>query len=335
LATHVLTEHLQTWDQVRAKTVFPGLLVGNGASLAVWNGFNYKSLFNIASQVNKTSKLSEADLALFDALDTNNFEYVLAALATARLVTGALGIDVPTLLDRYTSVKNALVDAVQGTHVPWANIPENTRVAIRSELINYRIVYSTNYDLLVYWAMMQNIEGFKDLFWGDYFDITNTDVWDKSTLVLYLHGGLHLYRTVSGKTRKRHAEDGANLLDLFAMPFDDAEEATPLFVSEGSAQEKLTSIHRSDYLAFAYARLGRHEGPLCIFGHSLDDLDNHIVEALKQAKVNDIAISVHPGSPDAVIAAQANAAKKLSEANLFFYDASTHPLGASGLQIAH
>jgi hypothetical protein len=254
------------------------------------------------------------------------FEHVLAAIATARRVTIALGLDLPLLFERYTSIQNALVEAVKTTHVPWAHVPGATLEAIRSELLNYRFVYSTNYDLLIYWAMMHETQrGFKDFFWSSYFDLADTKLWGKPTAILYLHGGLHLYHTVIGRTLKRHAEGGLNLLDMFGTPL--AEDATPLFVSEGNAADELASLHRSDYLAFSYTALAHHQGPLCVFGHSLGNMDHHIVQALREAGIRDIAISVRPGLPEHVIAAKANAIAKLAGASLGFYDAGSHPLG--------
>ena len=41
---HGLTENLATWEELRQATQFTGLLVGNGASRAVWDGFDYKRL---------------------------------------------------------------------------------------------------------------------------------------------------------------------------------------------------------------------------------------------------------------------------------------------------
>lgn len=220
--------------------------------------------------------------------------------------------------------------------MPWARVPGASLEKIRSALLDYKSVYSTNYDLIIYWAIMHEDKGgFKDFFWAEYFDLANTQLSGKPTVVLYLHGGLHLYRTVSGRTIKRHAAPGLTLLDLFGTPFPfPEEEATPLFISEGSSSDKLASIQRSDYLTFSYTELAHHEGPLCLFGHSLNDMDNHIIQALIQAKIRDIAISVRPGLPEKVIQFKANAVHKLPKANLIFYDASTHPLGDAGLQIS-
>lgn len=272
----IVDERLETWDQVRAGAEFTGILVGNGASLAVWERFAYVSLYDVARNDNEHHRLTAPDVALFDTLDTRNFEYVLAGLATARRVNEALAIEAPAIPERYASIQQALVEAVRSTHVPWARVPGTVLEAIREELLNYRFVYSTNYDLLIYWAIMyENRGGFKDFFWGSYFDPANTELWGKATTALYLHGGLHLYRTLRGRTLKRAATEHLNLLDLFGT--EPEPGATPLFISEGSAEDKLESIHRSDYLAFAYTQLAHHEGPLCVFGHSLGEVDQHII----------------------------------------------------------
>jgi hypothetical protein len=328
---HGLDAALPTWDAVRAQIQFSGILVGNGASRAVWPAFGYDSLYNVALAT--AHPLTPADVALFDAFGTHNFEQVLAALATARRVTTALDLHTQALVERYASVRTSLVEAVHATHVPWPAVPAATLQAIRGELLNYDFVYSTNYDLLIYWAVMHgNEDDFKDFFWAPpYFDLANAEVWGEPTMVLYVHGGLHLYRNANGRTLKRHAEEGQNLLALFGMPIE-GEDATPLFVSEGSAGDKLASISRSDYLTFAYTALVQHEGPLCVFGHSLGETDNHIVQALA-ARPRQIAISILPGAPAGVIATKAATIQKLPDANLSFYDATTHPLGAPGLAI--
>ena len=164
----------------------------------------------MALNYNETHRLTSHDVALFESLETRNFEHILAGLATARRVTTALRTDESALAERYASIQNALVEAVKSTHVPWAKVTGNVLETIRTELLNYRFVYSTNYDLIIYWAIMQEKEGdFKDFFWTEYFDLANTELWGKPTVILYLHGALQLYRTVSGRTVKRTAKNGA------------------------------------------------------------------------------------------------------------------------------
>lgn len=42
---------LEDWEALRADTAFSGLLLGNGASRAVWDDFGYDSLFENARTV--------------------------------------------------------------------------------------------------------------------------------------------------------------------------------------------------------------------------------------------------------------------------------------------
>ena len=114
-------------------------------------------------------------------------------------------------------------------------------------------------------------EGFKDYFWGEEFDVTQTDIWGNVTRVLYLHGGLHLYRLPSGGTYKQHVGLSGNLLDQFGR----VANRVPLFITEGSHTEKLRAIARSDYLSFALQEFARHNSSLVIFGHSLSKTDHH------------------------------------------------------------
>jgi len=172
--------------------------------------------------------------------------------------------------------------------------------------------------------------GFKDYFWNaGMFSLDNTEVWDKSTVVLYLHGGLHLSKLTTGQTMKRVA-GFVNLLDSFGM---DQEGATPLFVSEGNSEDNRRSIYNSDYLAFAYNEFVHHKGPLLIFGHSLGAGDGHLISAIRQQSTKRIAISVMPGDEHQIVEAKAHYRHYLPELELFFFDARTHPLGSPTLQV--
>ena len=198
--------------------------------------------------------MTEADVNLFERLATHNFEVVLSALSVSATIVDALNYNTDFLIERSDSIRRALIAAVHHVHLPWVSFTEASKAGIANAFAEYEFVYSTNYDLLAYWAVMHSPRRFKDFFWGEEFDVTNTKIWGKCTKVLYLHGGLHLYRTPRGQTLKRSAEPNQNLLDLFGQPF---RNATPLFVSEGSAEEKKASIDRSDYLSFALSQFSQ------------------------------------------------------------------------------
>lgn len=215
--------------------------------------------------------------------------------------------------------------------MPWVDLTDEIRIAIRTELLNYSFVYSTNYDLLIYWAIMQEAgAGFKDYFWNEGgFLLSNVDVWEKCTKVLYLHGGLHLSKLLTGQAKKRVA-GLSNLLDTFGT---DQDGSTPLFISEGTSDDKLRSIFSSDYLSFAYNQFLQHEGQLVIFGSSLGVGDGHLISAIRHHASRKIAVSVMPGNGQSIIDAKAHYRHYLPEAELFFFDATTHPLGSASLAV--
>jgi len=189
---------LPPWEDVAEYTDWTGLLVGNGASMVVWPEFNYRSLFEIAKSGQVQHPLTDDDENLFDALETKNFEHVLASLKTAGIVNSALDIEADVLEERYESTQRALFEAVHAIHVPWEYVGAKTVPALFEGLRNYQFVYSTNYDLLLYWASMENGgKGFLDYFWGtgNRFDIADTDIWithQRWTRILFIHGGISL-----------------------------------------------------------------------------------------------------------------------------------------------
>ena len=336
-ASVTFDNRLPAWPDVAKRGYWPGLLVGNGASRAIWDGFAYRSLFDAARRPSiARNPLTAADVGLFSRLNTQNFEEVLAALTTARIVGDAMGQPVGWVHDRYESIRQALVQAVKALHLPWGVFTEPSKKSIADCLAAYEWVYSTNYDLLYYWARQVEPRGrFRDFFFTDVaedavaFDLTNTHIWGRRTRVLHLHGGLHLYRTPWGATLKRRPIGPESLLEVFGSPM--RQPAVPLFVAEGSHKSKLSAIYRSNYLAFAYAQLLRHTGPLVIFGHSLGDSDRHIVDAINASHAGPLAVSVLPS--DDVIRVKKRLHDLFPSKALTCFDATTHPLGDPSLRV--
>lgn len=316
---------LHDWTEIKDANDWNGLLLGNGASMALWEGFGYSSLFEIAAN-DIDNPLTQRDIDLFDEFETKNFEQVLGYLAVTQRAANALGMDLKEVQDAYESIRQALIDAVHRVHIEWDAIPKATLEIIATALSEHLFVYSLNYDLLIYWAMMTDPDSFKDYFWGgEQFDVSDTDIYGKITVVIWLHGGLHLYRDLHGQTYKRQKEQyGKNLLELFGRPFGDA---FPLFVSEGSSEDKLHSIRNSDYLSFAFHQFSDHRGPLVVFGTSLGEGDEHIVQQLRSWGSRSIAISMLPGDVHNLRQEQAGLIKSLPKSELHFFDATTHPLG--------
>jgi len=328
-----LDDDLFDWNSMKDTYDWKGILIGNGSSIAIWNQFNYSSIFSKSTTSEIEHPLLEKDQNLFNALRTTNFEQVLSSLSTAKTINQVLGFDVKLINDLYNNIQRALIEAVRTIHIPWKAVPDEVLGVINSELLKYKYVYSTNYDLLVYWAMMhENQRVFRDFFFSEEFDLSNTEIWSKSTAVLFLHGGLHLYRLPSGQTLKRRSGDDKNLLDLFGQPY--YEGAVPLFITEGSHEEKMASIYKSDYLSFAYNKFSQHRDSLVIFGHSLGDSDKHIVDAINNWGPARIAISMRSDTESNIRRRKAQIISQLPDAKLYFFDSTTHPLGADKLKIS-
>lgn len=121
------------------------------------------------------------------------------------------------------------------------------------------------------------------------------------------------------KLRRR---DFVELIDGIGNVIQDG--FTPLFVSEGSAEEKRLAISRSEYLRFAIGHLRQHRSSLVIYGTSLSPVDEHIAAAIRKG-TREAAVALHVAGKSA--RAVAEMAERyhavLRGLVLTFYDADT------------
>jgi hypothetical protein len=311
---------LSDWDEVEAEHKWPILLAGNGASQAVSNKFAYYSLFAEA-------ELSGADRGLFAKLDTTNFEDVLRSLDISQVVCEQLGHDYREVQNRYETVRGVLVETVNRHHVSWSDVQDRLTV-IKTALRKFQVVYSTSYDLLFYWAInFEGPSGFADRFWGpDHHFDSVSDVWNNYTAVYWLHGGLHIYRTVLDSTAKR-VNEGADLLAQFAEGGH-----LPLYVAEGTADKKRSSIRRSDYLAYCLEALASDDRAIVVFGQALGPSDAHIVDAIRHRRGRRVAYGVYADSQAQADFVCADMTLRLLGCQVLFFDSTTHPLGMGANQ---
>lgn len=316
---------LDTWNVVKKKRDWTSLLLGNGASIAVSDGFRYSSLFQVAP-------LNSSDRDVFAALETSNFEEVLNHLRISELICTQLNHASGDVATRHKSIRRALIDAVDDHHVSWLDVNQADRLeTISAALRQYAAVFTTNYDLLVYWAMMIDGAGtgFGDLFWNSShtFDPFDTEVRDDKTIVYWLHGGLHLFTNTWGQAVKR-AGGALNLLEAFA-----SAPEPPLFISEGTWRRKRRAIRRSQYLEHAYAALAGGEDDIVVLGQSLSVQDSHIVQAIRRDPSRRLAFGIYPASQTKVNRQRAEISDLLNGSRVWFFDSTTHPLGDPALKI--
>ncbi|MNH30456.1 hypothetical protein D3C81_1892190 [compost metagenome] len=110
----------------------------------------------------------------------------------------------------------------------------------------------------------------------------------------------------------------------------------PLFVNEDRSDEKLRAIRNSDYLGWCLGQLARESQGLCLFGLHLDSSDQHLLEAIRQARPMHLSIAIRPLSEASVINQKQHFVDRFGDMPgtvLHFFDASTHPLGQAALAI--
>ena len=328
--TEGITAELPDWSSYSGES-WPTLLVGNGLSINLWSGFRYDSLYNQA-------ELSPQARDIFGELRTTNFETALECLYHANLVLTALRENYEKADQTYNQIRDALFAAVGGSHIPWRRIQQRHFASIAAGMDSHEAVYTTNYDLCLYWSHMETPSAnVVDFFWnrGGIFRITNVAIYDEdSTAIYYLHGGLHLWQDDStGESGKWRSSSG-NLLD-FEEKYHISSTKRPLFVSEGTPDNKVRTINRSSYLSFCLERLHDDEENTVIFGHALGTQDRHIIEALNDGPERKIAVSIYPtGDTKGVIAEKGRVQNLLARHEVLFFNSQSHPLGSPVLHIA-
>jgi hypothetical protein len=201
----------------------------------------------------------------------------------------------------------------------------------------HEAVYTTNYDLCMYWARVDAADRIMkrtviDFFWstGHTFDPENVEIWH-GTAMYHLHGAIHLWQDDHGYNGKWTSANEGNLLSL-AENYRPGASKLPLFVSEGSSEAKLQTIGRSPYLSFCLGSLRDDQENTVVFGHSLGEQDKHIVAALNKGATREVAVSIYPRSTDQwIIQEKARITQLLGENKPRFFDSTTHPLGDPSL----
>jgi hypothetical protein len=281
-------------------------LLGNGFSIACRSDiFAYGALFDRAdfSGAGPLAQLA------FQALDTRDFEVVMRTLRDASKILHAMGGEAaslgPDFLRAVDALRNVLVGTIAGQHPGHpGDIPLPKYRACRSFLSRFDCVYTLNYDLLLYWAIMQDEVGPPLKISDDGFrtpedgpatyvswEVENSDTQN----VFYLHGALHLFDAGAELQKYTWINTGRRLTDQIREALESSYY--PLIVAEGRSEQKKAKIMHSNYLSRGYRSLPKVGGALFIHGHSLADNDEHILRLISRGKTKHIFISVF-GNPD-------------------------------------
>ncbi|GAA4694121.1 DUF4917 family protein [Promicromonospora umidemergens] len=320
---------LESWSDLSSDGSWPTLLLGNGASMNIWPAFGYDSLFEKAT-------LSVSARHIFGPVGTN-FETALEYIQHARVVLQALRKPVDAVGALYDEIRDSLFNVVNDAHMEWGLLSDECATVVADALKFHSAVFTTNYDLLIYWSLMsgdrQHLQGTTDLFSGQDELRFNPGLFARTTFY-YLHGAIHLWQDDDGVNGKWASREGRSLRQI-ASQYRPDSQIRPLFVSEGTSEEKLRTIRRSPYLSHCLNALTADAGDIVVFGHSLSIQDKHIRDALRVGHTagRRIAFSVRPGGEAAVQRRKAELYDQFRGLQPRFFDATTHPLGNPALAV--
>ena len=348
---------MQTFDEAMtwlAGTKQPRLLLGNGFSMAFDpSRFSYGAL---ADKARVDSLLSDDVAKVMNTTGLTDFEALMRSFLASAAVLRALDDDVdPTLLARLdrasVELREVLARSIAGLHPdrPY-DISEPQYRSTRRFLDRFQAIYTVSYDLLLYWSLMQDLppdvpgKGRDDGFRDSGIDGDDTVLWNMynphTQTVHYLHGALHLYVGLDGLRKITWIRTADALIDQARRQL--AQNRFPLYVAEGTSTQKVDKINRSAYLSKALRSLSNCGGSMAIYGHSLDDNDDHILRAITKSKLTKLAISIYGDEHSAANSAIISKGESLSEhrrsehpngpaLEVQFYDASSVHLWNDGI----
>ena len=292
-------EKLKTYDEVikYLGSCPKHLLLGNGFSIGYDSQiFSYNSLSKFVEKVG-----NETLTKLFNIINTTNFELVMQQLDNVTRIVEAFDAD-PVLVEKIRAaskqLKESLIDAIKELHPEHVFELKETKskacAAVLNEFLNNGgNIFTTNYDLLLYWILLRNdLQNKGDGFGRDadetteYLapeDRTYSELrWDRnkeSQSVHFVHGGLHIFDTGIEIVKEEYT--GEWLLNNIKNRLE--KKQYPVFVAAGSSNEKLAHIMHNRYLAYCYESLCSISGSLISFGFGFGEYDEHIIAAINKA----------------------------------------------------
>lgn len=331
--SHTRELQLAKWEQHRDDFAGADLLLGNGFSMNISSSFRYDSLFQVF-----LDNCSPDEINLFTAFRTTNFEAIQKDLQSAIQVNSFFGFPTNPIKDAVDKLRDGLIQAIETSHPRAQNRNEQQLYNLLRHFVQFGDIFTLNYDLLLYHIIMLSVRyrptdisgtlrRYNDYFWQtagpQHLEFMDFNRYKDHKHVYYLHGALFLFNDAQTVLKLKRTSD-EELIDRVAEHI--RRGMMPLFVSEGTWQDKLSVINRNQYLRFAYDNLRKSNQPIVIYGASLSkDHDMHIVNAVNSRNA-DVAISIYAGSKneEQIQAEMHDFCSKLPYANrIVFFESTT------------
>lgn len=296
-----LLTYQEVIDSLNKKKREKHLLLGNGFSMSYDKKiFSYNALSDFV-----TNTKDELLHKLFGIIDTVNFETVMCELDLFHKLASEFSEDkklARKIEKARDSLKKNMMAAITELHPEHVfKIPEKScskcAEFLKSYLDSDGHVFSTNYDLLLYWVLMRNqdqitniVDGFgkeyipkdSDEYDPDYKPEFGDLEWGPNQAdqhVHYMHGALHIFDEGISIIKEIYNENC--LLENIKKRINNKEY--PVFVTAGDGKQKLAHILHNQYLEYCYKMLSSITGSLIVFGFGFGKYDEHIIDAINKA----------------------------------------------------
>lgn len=257
------------------------LFLGNGFSRAYYGDFGYVSLFDAI----KDEKNNERIMLFFERFGTTNFEAVQRFLIDLSYASKVYGFSDDEVIKDYERIRDALAEAILAVHPEKTTVvPQKHKLECFSFLDQFDDIYTVNYDLLLYWVVLQD----ESLPFGDYFSKRDEtpprcceyfeDRGGKDKHIFFLHGALHIF-LLRGITLKKIWGEERPLIEQIRNEII-SNGNYPLVVAEGDHHAKKEHIKGNSYLKHIFSKFEKIKGQLFVFGFSFSDQDIHISNAI-------------------------------------------------------
>jgi hypothetical protein len=280
------------------------LLLGNGFSIALFPKiFSYNTLLERARA---SGKLTPQLQAVFRTLKTTDFETAMETLEQAAQVIGLYtgSEKAPDLRADAALLRDVLAETIAENHPPRPHDVTPAKYASCRRFLTHfdGNIYTLNYDLLLYWTLMQteigpgvkSDDGFRH---PDDWELPFV-TWDVQKTgeqrIFYLHGALHIYDAGKDLLKFTWSKTEVPLIDQIKKSL--AERKYPLIVTEGTSDQKMDRIQHSGFLNRGYRSFSQIPGSLFIYGHSLGDSDEHLLKLIDTGKTRMVFVGIY-GDP--------------------------------------
>ncbi len=266
------------------------LLIGNGFSLYFHNIFRWEKLISDNDGSLKTASVM---------LGSNNLEKMIEYLICGKLIIPFLVNGDETLKKNYNDVLKKEIETLKKLFIEnlgkkHPSLPKELELknkqCVTNTLKSFQNIFTTNYDLVLYWLIIDSVSHFCDGFScsisdnkNNYFSHFHNYATRKNKIpISYLHGALHLYHNELGTHKITYKPEETLVQKIQVM------DNLPLVILEGNSTDKIKQISDNFYLQYSHNQLKEIKGNVYTFGVSFEH-DDYIIKSLcENSKIDKI-----------------------------------------------